>query len=62
MTAGLLPSYVTGIYQDDVKGIEEEFNKFILGWHIGLGFKIFFVKLNAELVNKRLSASTSFNL
>ena len=62
LTAGLLPSYVTGKFRNDISQIEENFNKFNLGWHIGLGFKIFFAKINAELVNSRLSASTSFNL
>jgi len=62
LTVGLLPSYVSGKYRNDINQSEENFNKFVLGWHIGLGFKIFFVKLNAELVNSRLSASTSINL
>ncbi len=62
LTAGLLPSYVSGKYRNDSNKYEETFNKLILGWHLGLGFKIFFVKFNAELVNSRLSASTSFNL
>ena len=62
LTTGFIPSYVSGNYQNDQNGIEESFSKFILGWHLGLGFKIFFVKFNAELVNNRLSASTSFNL
>jgi hypothetical protein len=62
ITLGLLPSYISGNYRNDAKGIEERFSNLILGWHLGLGFKIFFVKFNAELVNNRLSASTSFNL
>ena len=62
LTAGLLPSYVSGKYRNDINQIEENFNKFVFGWHFGLGFKIFFVKFNVGLVNSRLSASTSFNL
>ena len=62
LTAGLLPTYVSGKYRSDINQNEASFNNFSFGWHLGLGFKIFFVKLNAELVNTRLSASTSFNL
>jgi len=62
LTAGLLPSYISGKYRSDINQSEKDFNNFSFGWHLGLGFKIFFVKLNAELVNTRLSASTSFNL
>lgn len=61
-TFGLLPNYVSGKYRNDAKAIEEGFSKLILGWHLGLGFKLFFVKFNGELVNNRLSASTSLNL
>jgi hypothetical protein len=62
LTAGLLPSYISGKYRNDINQSEENFNNFSFGWHLGLGFKIFFVKLNVELVNSRLSASTSFTL
>jgi hypothetical protein len=65
ITAGLMPSYVTGLYRRDASedfGFPFKFNKIIVGWHVGVGFKIFFVKLDAGLVNGRLSASTSFNL
>jgi len=62
LTAGFLPNYVSGKYRNDSNNYEETFSKLILGWHLGLGFKIFFVKFNAEIVNSRLSASTSFNL
>jgi hypothetical protein len=62
VTAGLIPSYVSGKYRNDSNNYEETFSKLVLGWHLGLGFKLFFVKFNAEMVNRRLSASTSFSL
>ncbi|MEO0115508.1 MAG: hypothetical protein ABIK93_08570 [candidate division WOR-3 bacterium] len=62
LVVGLMPSYVAGKFRVAINRTEEDFNRFILGWHIGFGFKLFFVKLNAELVNRRLAASTMINL
>lgn len=62
LTVGLRPYFINGVFRKDFSGFEKKFSKLILGWHFGLGFKLFFAKINAGVVNNRLSASTSFNL